>query len=194
MTSRVDSVGLSGISGYPVMVECSISSGLPGFELVGLPDAAVRESRERVRAAIKNSGFRFPVSRITLNLAPAGTKKTGTLYDLPILLGILAAQELVRLPREPSAFLGELSLEGKLRPVNGVLPMAIAARKAGIRTLYVPAENAREATLAGGLTVIPVKEVRQLAAHLRGEFSIEPEPAWQPEETCPRCPGHSSDG
>ena len=101
MTSRVDSVGLSGISGYPVMVECSISSGLPGFELVGLPDAAVRESRERVRAAIKNSGFRFPVSRITLNLAPAGTKKTGTLYDLPILLGILAAQELVRLPREP---------------------------------------------------------------------------------------------
>lgn len=157
MTSRVDSVGLSGISGYPVMVECSISSGLPGFELVGLPDAAVRESRERVRAAIKNSGFRFPVSRITLNLAPAGTKKTGTLYDLPILLGILAAQELVRLPREPSAFLGELSLEGKLRPVNGVLPMAIAARKAGIRTLYVPAENAREATLAGGLTVIPVR-------------------------------------
>ena len=128
MTSRVDSVGLSGISGYPVMVECSISSGLPGFELVGLPDAAVRESRERVRAAIKNSGFRFPVSRITLNLAPAGTKKTGTLYDLPILLGILAAQELVRLPREPSAFLGELSLEGKLRPVNGVLPMAIATR------------------------------------------------------------------
>ena len=82
MTSRVDSVGLSGISGYPVMVECSISSGLPGFELVGLPDAAVRESRERVRAAIKNSGFSFPVSRITLNLAPAGTKKTGTLYDL----------------------------------------------------------------------------------------------------------------
>ena len=188
MTSRVDSVGLSGISGYPVMVECSISSGLPGFELVGLPDAAVRESRERVRAAIKNSGFRFPVSRITLNLAPAGTKKTGTLYDLPILLGILAAQELVRLPREPSAFLGELSLEGKLRPVNGVLPMAIAARKAGIRTLYVPAENAREATLAGGLTVIPVKEVRQLAAHLRGEFSIEPEPAWQPEETEERLP------
>ena len=177
MTSRVDSVGLSGISGYPVMVECSISSGLPGFELVGLPDAAVRESRERVRAAIKNSGFRFPVSRITLNLAPAGTKKTGTLYDLPILLGILAAQELVRLPREPSAFLGELSLEGKLRPVNGVLPMAIAARKAGIRTLYVPAENAREATLAGGLTVIPVKEVRhkkmgtarQLWSQVRGE-------------------------
>lgn len=191
MTSRVDSVGLSGISGYPVMVECSISSGLPGFELVGLPDAAVRESRERVRAAIKNSGFRFPVSRITLNLAPAGTKKTGTLYDLPILLGILAAQELVRLPREPSAFLGELSLEGKLRPVNGVLPMAIAARKAGIRTLYVPAENAREATLAGGLTVIPVKEVRQLAAHLRGEFSIEPEPVWQPEETEERLPDFS---
>ena len=165
MISRVDSLGLSGISGYPVSVECFITNGLPAFEIVGLPDAAVKEARERVRAAIKNSGFKFPVSRITLNLAPADTRKSGTLYDLPILLGILAATELCRLPKEPSAFLGELSLEGKLRPVNGVLPMAIAARKAGIRTLYVPAENAREATLAGGLTVIPVKEVRQLAAH-----------------------------
>ena len=191
MTSRVDSVGLSGISGYPVMVECSISSGLPGFELVGLPDAAVRESRERVRAAIKNSGFRFPVSRITLNLAPAGTKKTGTLYDLPILLGILAAQELVRLPREPSAFLGELSLEGKLRPVNGVLPMAIAAQRAGIRTLYVPAENAREATLAGGLTVIGVRDVRQLTEHLCGNAPIAPESAWEPEEDTAQLPDFS---
>ncbi len=183
MLSRLDSLGLSGISGYRVSVECFISTGLPAFDIVGLPDAAVKEARERVRAAIKNSGYKFPVSRITLNLAPANTKKSGTLYDLPILLGILAATEFCRLPKEPSAFLGELSLEGNLRPVAGVLPMAIAARKSGIRALYVPAENAREATLAGrDLTVYPVKDVRSLVLHLRGEVSIAPEPEWTPEE------------
>lgn len=182
MISRLDSMGLSGISGYPVSVECFISSGLPAFDIVGLPDAAVKEARERVRAAIKNSGFKFPVSRITLNLAPANTKKSGTLYDLPILLGILAATEVCRIPKEPSAFLGELSLEGKLRPVSGVLPMAIAAQKAGFQTLYVPAANAKEATLAGEIKVIPVVEVRQLVAHLRGEIEITSEPAWEPQE------------
>ena len=146
MLSRVRSMGLNGIRGYEVSVECYITNGLPGFEIVGLPDAAVKEARERVRAAVKNCGFRFPVSRITLNLAPAGTKKSGTLYDLPILLGILAASELVRLPKTECAFLGELSLEGKLRPVRGVLPMALAARELGVQELYVPAENAAEAT------------------------------------------------
>lgn len=183
MISRVDSLGLNGVSGYPVSVECFISGGLPAFDVVGLPDTAVKEARERVRAAIKNSGFKFPVSRITLNLAPADTRKSGTLYDLPILLGILAATELCRLPKEPSAFLGELSLEGKLRPVRGVLPMAIAAQNAGFRTLYVPAENAREATLAGALRVIPVRDVPQLVAHLRGETEIPPEPEWKPGES-----------
>lgn len=182
MISRLDSLGLNGIEGYAVSVECFISSGLPAFDIVGLPDAAVKESRERVRAAIKNSGFKFPVSRITLNLAPANTKKSGTLYDLPILLGILAASDMCKLPKEGAAFLGELSLEGKLRPVQGVLPMAIAARKVGFNTLYVPADNAREATLADGLTVIPVKSIAQLIAHLRGEQLIEPEPQWTPEE------------
>lgn len=182
MISRVDSLGLNGVSGYPVSVECFISSGLPAFDVVGLPDAAVKEARERVRAAIKNSGYKFPVSRITLNLAPADTRKSGTLYDLPILLGILAATEICRLPKEPSAFLGELSLEGKLRPIRGVLPMAIAAQNAGFRTLYVPAQNAREATLAGALRVIPVRDVPQLIAHLRGEAEIAPEPEWTPEE------------
>lgn len=182
MISRVDSLGLSGISGYPVSVECFISNGLPAFEIVGLPDAAVKEARERVRAAIKNSGFKFPVSRITLNLAPANTKKSGTLYDLPILLGILAATEICKLPKEPAAFVGELSLEGRLRPVKGILPMAIAAQKAGMQTIYVPAQNAKEATLAGGITVIPVLEVRQLVAHLRQDITIKPEPIWEPQE------------
>ena len=188
MISRLESLGLNGISGYLVSVECFISGGLPAIDIVGLPDAAVKEARERVRAAIKNSGFVFPVSRITLNLAPANTKKSGTLYDLPILLGILAAQEVCRIPKTPSAFLGELSLEGKLRPINGVLSMAIAARQAGIRDLYVPAANAREATLAGDLRVFPIIEVRQLIAHLRGEIEIEPEPQWEPGETTEELP------
>lgn len=183
MISRLLSLGLNGISGYCVAVECFISGGLPAFDIVGLPDAAVKEARERVRAAIKNSGFKFPPSRITLNLAPANTRKSGTLYDLPILLGILVATEHCRLPKKPSAFVGELSLEGRLRPVNGVLSMAIAARDEGIQELYVPAENAREATLAGGITVYPVHTVRQLVAHLRGEEELEPQAPWEPEDS-----------
>ena len=142
MMVTVRSLGLTGITGYEVSVECFLSGGLPGFDVVGLPDAAVRESRERVRAAIKACGARFPVSRITVNLAPAGQRKEGTVYDLPILLGILtAAEELKGLP-EDAAFLGELSLTGALRPVTGVLPMALCAARLGIRQLYVPAQNA----------------------------------------------------
>lgn len=182
MFSRVDSLGLHGIDGYEVNVECYITSGLPSFDVVGLPDTAVKESRERVRAAIKNCGFQFPVSRITLNLAPAGTKKTGTLYDLPVLLGILSANGSVRLPKEKCAFLGELSLEGKLRPVQGVLPMALAAKACGFQSLYVPQENAREASLAEGLKVYGVSDVRSLMTHLTGEKPLEPVEPWIPPE------------
>lgn len=178
MISRLTTLGLNGIEGYKISVECFISNGLPGFEIVGLPDASVKEARERVRAAVKTSGFKFPPSRITVNLAPANTKKSGTVYDLPILLGILSAFGQVKLPDDSHAFLGELSLEGKLRPVPGVLPMAIAAAKCGIKTLYVPIQNAPEATLAEGITVIPVFSVSQLMAHLRGGPQIEPQPVW----------------
>ncbi len=181
MIARVESLGLNGIQGYPVMVECFISNGLPGFEIVGLPDAAVKESRERVRAAIKTSGFSFPTSRIALNLAPADTKKTGTIYDLPILLGILVANGLCKLPKQRCAFLGELSLEGKLRPVRGMLPMAIAAKRAGFELLFVPSENAREATLAGDLRVYGISEVATLVSALRGECTIPVEQPWEPE-------------
>lgn len=179
MFSHIRSFGLQGIGGYEVTVECYITNGLPAFDVVGLPDAAVKEARERVRAAIKSCGFKFPVSRITLNLAPAGTKKAGTLYDLPILLGILSASELLKKPEADSAFIGELSLEGNLRPVNGVLPMALAARDAGVKTLYVPAENACEATLADGLTVFGVHNVTELAKHLSGEELLCPQEPWQ---------------
>ena len=183
MVCSVPSLGLQGIQGYPVEVECSLSSGLPAFDVVGLPDAAVKESRERVRSAIKASGFDFPVSRITVNLAPADRKKVGTVYDLPILVGILTASgQLPGRQNKTVAFLGELSLSGTLRPVSGVLPMALAARRAGITTLFVPADNAPEATLADGLTVYPVQNVNELAAHLRGDQQISPAPVWIPEE------------
>ena len=181
MVVTVRSLGLNGISGYEVRAECFLSGGLPAFDVVGLPDAAVREARERVRAAIKTSGAKFPVSRITVNLAPAGQKKAGTVYDLPIFVGILAAGgNLPKIP-EDAAFIGELSLTGALRGVQGVLPMALAAQAAGIRQLFVPAENAAEATLAGGLTVYGVPDVTTLVAHLKGENLLTPTPDWVPE-------------
>ena len=180
MMVTVRSLGLTGISGYEVSVECFLSGGLPGFDVVGLPDAAVKESRERVRAAVKNCGAKFPVSRITVNLAPARLRKEGTVYDLPILLGIMAAaEELKPLPAD-AAFLGELSLSGALRPVTGVLPMALTAARLGIKALFVPAANAAEATLAEGVTVYGVETVGQLMAHLTGQQVMQPAPRWMP--------------
>ena len=181
MVVSVRSLGLNGLTGYEVRAECFLSGGLPAFEIVGLPDAAVREARERVRAAVKNCGAKFPVSRITVNLAPAGQKKEGTVYDLPIFVGILAANgDLPALPQD-AAFLGELSLTGAVRGVTGVLPMALAARACGVRELFVPEANAAEATLAGGPTVYGVPDVAALAGHLRGEKPLPPAPVWVPE-------------
>ena len=174
MLSHIRSLGLQGVGGYVVRVECYVTSGLPGFEIVGLPDAAVKEARERVRAAIKNNGMKFPVSRLTVNLAPADQRKAGTLYDLPVLLGILSAVGELKTPPETAAFLGELSLSGELRPVPGVLPMAMAALRAGVTELYVPAENAAEAAFVTELTVYGVDTVEHLLAHLRGERPIPP--------------------
>ena len=131
MYSRIRSLGIKGIGGYEVELEVSISSGLPRLDMVGLPDAAVKEAADRVRAAVKHNGWDFPVSRITVNLAPADTKKAGTVYDLPVLLGILTASGQVRPPRADDMFFGELSLTGQLRPVSGALPMALAAEAAG---------------------------------------------------------------
>ena len=181
MVVSVRSLGLAGISGYEVTAECFLSGGLPAFDIVGLPDAAVREARERVRAAVKNCGAKFPVSRITVNLAPAGQKKAGTVYDLPIFVGLLAAGGEVPVPPADAAFIGELSLTGALRGVSGVLPMALAAKGCGIRQLFVPAENAAEATLAGGLTVYGVPDVKALVAHLKNEAPLPPSAVWQPE-------------
>ena len=167
-------MGLQGIGGYEVLLEVYISNGLPAFDVVGLPDAAVREARERVRAAIKNNGYRFPVSRMTVNLAPADKKKAGTLYDLPMFIGILAADGDIDEPGDDCAFIGELSLSGELRPVYGALPMAIAAARCGVKKLFVPADNAAEAAFADGMSVYPVKNVDELLRLMRGEVNIEP--------------------
>ncbi len=191
MVCSIRSLGIQGVTGYPVSAECDLSGGLPAFTVVGLPDAAVNEARERVRAAIKNCGFPFPVSRITVNLAPAHVKKVGTLYDLPMLVGILAAGGQLRLPGEDCAFLGELSLSGRLRPCAGMLPMALAAGRAGIQALYVPEDNAAEATLAQGPVVYPVRDVEQLVRHLTGEEPISPAPAWQPGADAVQAPDFS---
>ena len=183
MICSVKSLGITGIRGSTVVAECYISNGLPGFDIVGLPDAAVKEARERVRAAAKNSGLSFPTSRITVNLAPANLKKAGTHYDLPILLSIMAAAGSVRRPRSSSAFIGEVSLEGTLRPVSGVLPMALAAKKEGIQALFVPEENAAEATLARGPAVYGIRDVRQLVAALNGETALTETEPWTPTES-----------
>ena len=174
MYSRIRSLGIKGIGGYEVELEVSISSGLPRLDMVGLPDAAVKEAADRVRAAVKHNGWDFPVSRITVNLAPADTKKAGTVYDLPVLLGILTASGQIKAPRADDMFFGELSLTGQLRPVSGALPMALAAEAAGAKRLFVPKDNAAEAAFAQGLEVYPVEDVRKLAAFLAGEGDMAP--------------------
>lgn len=184
MICSVHTLGLNGIKGDLITAECYISNGLPAFEIVGLPDTAVKEARERVRAAAKTSGMRFPNSRITVNLSPASLRKTGTHYDLPILLAVLSASGAIRRPHSRCAFIGELSLDGTIRPINGVLPMAIAAKRAGIEEIYVPEVNAAEATLARGPAIYPVKNLAQLFAALNGDSEpIEEEIMWMPDRS-----------
>jgi len=166
MLSKTMSFGLIGLNGYPVTVETDISSGMPMYETVGLPGAAVRESKERVRAAIKNTGLTYPQKRITINLAPADTKKQGPIYDLAIAVGLLSASGQVLPPEEDSVYLGELSLDGQLRGVSGALPMAIAAREAGFKRLFVAEENAEETCYIEGLTVYPVETLDDLVHHM----------------------------
>ncbi len=173
MYARVTSLGLYGLDGYAVTVEADTSNGLPSFSIVGLPDAAVSESRDRVRAVVRNCGFTFPVSRITVNLAPADKRKTGPIYDLPILVAILMASGQLDRSCGGCAFLGELSLDGQLRPVDGVLPMALAAKQEGIEELFLPAENAAEAAVAG-VRAYGLGNVCQLMDHLSGRSPISP--------------------
>lgn len=164
-----------GVDGVLIHVEVDMANGLPSFEIVGLPDTAVKESRERVRAAIKNSGFDFPPRKTTINLAPADIKKDSSGLDLPIAVGILAASGVVPMEAcQNGMFAGELSLEGKLRGISGLLPMAIHCRDAGIPRLFVARENKQEALLVEGLTVYAVETLKEVVDFLRGEKSLEP--------------------
>lgn len=188
MYAKVNSMGMQGLDALPVVVEADLSSGLPRFDLVGLPGSSVSESRERVRSALKNSGLSFPVSRITVNLAPADFRKEGPIYDLPILLAILLASGQLSADLSKAVLLGELSLDGKTRRINGALPMLIAAMEKGLQTAYIPAANAAEAAVLSGITVYPVRDIAELLRHFDGSAPLapvphcvrQPEPAAQP--------------
>ncbi|MCK4694059.1 MAG: YifB family Mg chelatase-like AAA ATPase, partial [Anaerolineales bacterium] len=184
MLAKIYAAAIVGLEGAIIEVEVDTSRGLPSFTIVGLPDTAVQESRERVQAAVKNAGLIFPRQRVTVNLAPAALRKEGPAYDLPIALGVIAATEQI-LPEwlEGALVVGELSLDGSVRHVRGVLPMAALARKEGISRLMVPAVNAAEAALISDVEVIPVESLTVLVNHLSGVVPIPPfEPAEIPED------------
>ncbi len=173
MLARVRAAAVLGVQAFPVLVEADLQAGLPSFSTVGLPDEAVRESRDRVRSAIVNSGFPFPAARVTVNLAPADLRKEGSSFDLAIAVGLLAAQGLARAEAAADLLLvAELSLDGGLKPVRGVLPMALAARAAGFRGLVLPPENAAEAALVREIEVYPARTLAEVAAFLNGEQAL----------------------
>lgn len=176
MVVKCNSFGLFGIDSYPVEVEASVAMGMPAFDIVGLPDTAVKESRDRVRSAMKNCGFSFPSARITINLAPADIRKEGPIYDLPILMAVLKATGQFNANVSECAFIGELSLGGDLRAVNGVLPMAIKARETGVKKLFVPFDNGKEGAVVEGLEVYPVKNIFDLIRHFT-DYAFELSPA-----------------
>lgn len=175
MLSKITSCALSGVEGYLVNVETDISNGLPGFDIVGLPDSAVKESKERVRTAIKNSHFAFPVKRITVNLAPADTKKEGPSFDLPIALGILVCIGVIKETSLQNTFVaGELSLDGSIRHIHGILPMVYSSYQRGIKKCIVPIENAEEAALVQGVEVYPMHNLEELVQHLTEKQKVPP--------------------
>lgn len=177
MFTKINTCCLLGIDGHPVTVETDVSLGLPGFEVVGLPDATVKEARERVRAAIKNCGFEFPARRFTVNLAPADMKKVGSMFDLPIAIALLYATEQAKGNAADYVLLGELSLAGEIRPVPGILPLVMGALAAGFKKCIVPAENAPEGALVEGMEVFGAKTLADAIAHLSGEKPISPSTA-----------------
>ena len=174
MLSIVKSMSLQGLEGFLVDVQVDVSAGMPNWEVVGLPDASVRESKERVRTAIKNSEYDFPSRRIVVNLAPANTKKEGSFFDLPIAVGLLMDFENVKWQNlEDTVFIGELSLNGSINKVNGILPMCREARKLGIKRIILSTENAKEAAIVEGLNVIGAQNLREVVEYLNGNKDIK---------------------
>jgi magnesium chelatase family protein len=174
MLAKSKTCAVVGLDGYVVEVEVDISPSLPTFIIVGLPDAAVQEARERVRAAIRNSGREFPMRRITVSLAPPDLRKAGPSYDLPIALAVLLSSGQVAAAPESAMFLGELSLDGGLRHTNGILPMVVVAREEGIKSVFLPEQDAAEAALVEGVDIIPLKSLTQMVDHLSGDSPIAP--------------------
>jgi Predicted ATPase with chaperone activity len=174
MFCRIRSGGVIGIDGFLVDVEIDFSPGLPQFNIVGLPDKAINEAKDRVRSALKNVGFQLPSKRITVNLAPSHLKKQGTLYDLPIAVGILKLSGVLNVGEE-TVFLGELSLDGKVNPVSGVLPIVLSLKEKGFRRFVVPKANAKEGAIVQGAEVYGVESLSQLIAFLKGEEELKPE-------------------
>lgn len=180
MYAELKSFGVKGLAGFAVSVEADVAGGLPGIAVVGLPDSSVKESADRVRAAVKNLGYNWPETRITVNLAPGDVRKTGPVYDLPVFLAVLAASGQIPVPGGENAFFGELALDGTLRPVTGALPMALEAAAAGVTHLYLPAENAAEAAAAAegtALQVHPAHSAREVVLALSGAAPLPPAPA-----------------
>jgi len=177
MLAKVESYGLNGIDGLNVRIEVDINKGLPCYETVGLPDTAVKESKERIRSAIRNSGYLYPTNRITVNLAPADIRKEGAFYDLPISLGILAATEQIPFERlGDTIFIGELGLDGGVRHINGILPMLIAARNNGAKRIVIPYDNRNEAGYINGIEIFAVSTLREAADFIIGTLVREPVP------------------
>lgn len=174
MLAKILSYGLNGITGYPVQIELDINSGLPGYDVVGLADVAIKESKSRVKAAIKNSAFNYPLNKIIINLAPADTKKEGSMYDLPIALSILVAEGIINNQQlNDYVVLGELSLDGQVRKVNGILPMLISAKQMGYKKFIIPFENAVEASFINDVDVFAIKSLTEIVKHLKGENIIQ---------------------
>lgn len=167
-------MGLFGMNAYMVDVEVDFLKTIPGFDIVGLPDTAIKESRDRVRYAVKNCGYSFPDAKITVNLAPADVKKAGAIYDVPIFLAILQTSGQLEADLDDCAFIGELSFSGELRELNGVLPMVLHAKESGIKNVYVPAGNAREGSIVEGINVYPIQHINELIRVLSGDIEISP--------------------
>lgn len=173
MLSIIKSMALLGLDGYLVSVQTDISSGLPSFDIVGLPDASIKESKERVKASIKNSGYEVPSRKILINLAPADTRKEGSFFDLPIAIGILMCiGEIKNQDLNEIAFVGELSLDGKINRVNGILPICIEAKKLGIKKLVVPYQNAKEASIVNEIEILGAKNLKQVINYLNSKEKI----------------------
>lgn len=184
MFAKVNSLGLFGLNAFAVEVEIETSKGTPAFDIIGLGDTVVKESRERIRSALRESNMAFPLARVIVNLAPADTKKTGSMHDLAIYVALLCVMGHIKEDISKSAFIGEVSLNGDMRPVNGVLPMVLLARKAGFENVFVPSDNAYEASVVDGITVYGVENAGQLISHFNREEVILPQRPYeiQPEE------------